>query len=409
MATDLAKGANAPLPTGKVVIAVAHAGPDTDLSALQLTAAGKVRNDDDFVFYGQPKSPEGAVSYRNKAKEDGGYLHEMEVDLGRVPATIEKIALTLTIDPSTPATFSSVVGLAMSISDAGGTELVQVIPEGSTESALILAELYRRNGAWKVRHVAQGFNNGLRGIATSFGVTVEADASPAAAAAPPPRAVPPAASKAPAQPVPPPPAAASAKPTINLDKPAPVGKVNLTKGNKISIAKGATITATAGWDNTWGKLDYDLFCHVAYTDGKTEVVNFDNLRSRNGSVQHSGDQQSGGADVKESITVRMTDDIACVGFSFYSARENGAGSFSHAHARVSLDNGEGSTVTLGVTDMSVDSNRYTLYFGTVINRGPQKVDVVAHEDYSKRHSERQPVLYKDGSHKMDAGPENRYK
>ncbi len=402
MATDLAKGANAPLPTGKVVIAVAHAGPDTDLSALQLTAAGKVRNDDDFVFYGQPKSPEGAVSYRNKANQDGGYLHEMEVDLAAVPAAIEKIAVTLTIDPTTPATFSSVLGLAMSISEAAGAELVQIIPEGSTESALILAELYRRNGAWKVRHVAQGFNNGLRGIATSFGVTVEADA---ATTATPPQAVPPAASKAPTPP--PAPAPAAAKPTINLDKPAPVGKVNLTKGNKISIAKGAVITATGGWDNTWGKLDYDLFCHIAYTDGTREVVNFDKLVSKNGSVRHSGDLKSGGA--QEQITVKMTDDIACVGFSFYSARENGTGSFANAHARVSLDNGEGSTVTLGVSEMSVDARKYTLYFGTVINRGAHKVEVVAHEEYSSRNSERQALLNKDGTHKMDAGPENRYK
>lgn len=400
MATDLAKGANAPLPTGKVVIAVAHAGPDTDLSALQLTAAGKVRSDDDFVFYGQPKSPEGAVSYRNKANQDGGYLHEMEFDLGSVPAAIEKIAVTLTIDPTTPATFSSVVGLAMSISDAAGAELVQIVPEGSTESALILAELYRRNGAWKVRHVAQGFNNGLRGIATSFGVTVEDEAP---AAAPQVVAAPPAAKPAP-QPAPPPPA-----PAVNLDKPAPVGKVNLTKGKSISIAKGAVITATGGWDNTWGKLDYDLFCHIAYTDGTREVVNFDKLVSKNGSVRHSGDLKSGGSGVQEQITVKMTDDIACVGFSFYSARENGAGSFSNAHARVSLDNGEGSTITLGVSDMSVDSRRYTLYFGTVINRGAHKVEVVAHEDYSKRDSEKQAVLSKDGTHKMDAGPTNRYK
>jgi stress response protein SCP2 len=138
-------------------------------------------------------------------------------------------------------------------------------------------------------------------------------------------------------------------------------------------------------------------------------VNFDNLVSKNGSVRHSGDLKSGGSGVQEQITVKMTDDIACVGFSFYSARENGTGSFANAHARVSLDNGEGSTVTLGVSEMSVDSRKYTLYFGTVINRGTHKVEVVAHESYSSRNSERQAVLSKDGTHKMDAGPENRYK
>ena len=105
----------------------------------------------------------------------------------------------------------------------------------------------------------------------------------------------------------------------------------------------------------------------------------------------------------------MTDDIACVGFSIYSARENGTGSFSAAKASVALDNGEGSTVTIPVTQMSVDACRYTLYFGTVINRGEHKVEVVAQEDYSARDSERSAVLKADGTHTMDAGPENRYK
>jgi tellurite resistance protein TerA len=401
MATELAKGANASLPSGKITVVVAHAGPDTDLSALQLTAAGKVRSDDDFVFYGQPKSPEGAVQYRSKTNEDGGYLHQMDFALDAIPAAIDKVAITLTIDPTTPSNFGSVVGLALAVTDDKGTELVQIIPEGSTETALILAELYRRNGTWKVRHVGQGFNNGLKGIATSFGVSV-ADEAPTSAA-------PPVVAPAPAPVVTQPPAPPKPAPTINLDKPAPVGKVNLTKGNKISIAKGAVITATGGWDNTWGKLDYDLYAHVAYTDGTTEVINYARLVSKNGAVRHSGDLKSGGSGVQEQISVRMTDDIACVGFSFYSARENGSGSFSNAHARVSLDNGEGSTITLGVSDMSVDSNRYTLYFGTVINRGTHKVDVVAHEDYSRKNSERQPVLSKDGTHKMDAGPENAYK
>ncbi len=93
----------------------------------------------------------------------------------------------------------------------------------------------------------------------------------------------------------------------------------------------------------------------------------------------------------------------------YSAIENGQGSFSHAKARVSIDNGAGSTVVIQVEQMSVDPRRYTLYFGTCINRDGEAVEIVAHEDYSQRDSERQAVLYKDGTHKMDAGPENRTK
>ena len=61
MSQTLATGGNAPLPTEKLTVKCVHVGPDADLSALLLTAAGKVRTDEDFVFYGQPKSTDGSV------------------------------------------------------------------------------------------------------------------------------------------------------------------------------------------------------------------------------------------------------------------------------------------------------------------------------------------------------------
>lgn len=198
-------------------------------------------------------------------------------------------------------------------------------------------------------------------------------------------------------------------------KPAPTGKLTLKKGASQPVAKpsGGVFTVTGTWKNKGGllgmggkKLDYDVFAHVAYTDGTEEVVNFDQLVSRNGTVRHHGDLKTGGTEV---ISVELTPDIAAVGFSFYSARENGTGSFADAQAAVAIDNGEGSTVSIGVTQMNVNSRCYTLYFGTIINRGDDAVEVVAHEDYSAPNSERRPVLRADGTHTMDAGPENRYK
>ena len=74
-------------------------------------------------------------------------------------------------------------------------------PQLGTETALVVVEVYRRGGAWKVRAVGQGYANGLAGIATDFGVSVEEPAA-APAAAPPPAAAraPPAAPAAPAGP-----------------------------------------------------------------------------------------------------------------------------------------------------------------------------------------------------------------
>jgi stress response protein SCP2 len=201
---------------------------------------------------------------------------------------------------------------------------------------------------------------------------------------------------------------------LDLNKPAPVGALDLSKGHSIDLAKpsgNGTFEVTATWKNKGGllggkKLDYDVYAHVAYTNGAEEVVNYANLTSRNGAVRHHGDLRTGGT---EKISVRVTPDIAAVGFSFYSARENGTGSFADARAQVEIDNGEGSKVTLRVADMSVDARRYTLYFGTILNGGAEAVRLTAHEDYSGQNIERQPVLHSDGTHQMDAGPENPFK
>lgn len=406
MSQQLAAGGNAPLPTEKVTVKCIHMGPDADLSALLLTAAGKVRSDADFVFYGQPASTCGSVTYQDKKKTGDATEQAIIIDLSKVPAAIEKLAITLTIDPETPKTFADLGGAALSVCNAAGTSLVEMEPNGNKENAFVIAEIYKRNGAWKVRNFNQGFLNGLAGIATAYGVDVGDSAPAQAAPAPAPTPAPAPVKAAP----PPPPPAPAAAPKVNLTKPAPTGKVNLKKGSAIKIEKTATIVATGEWGNKgWKKLDYDLFCHIAYKDGKTEVVNFDNLVSRNGSVRHHGDLKVGGVGTIEKVSVNMTDDIAAVGFSFYSARENGTGSFADAKARVSIDNGAGSTITIEVANMSVDSNRYTLYFGTCINKDEAAVEIVAHEDYSAKHSENQAVLYKDGTHKMDAGRENRTK
>ncbi len=188
MPQPLPKGGNAALPTAKITIRAKHKGPDTDLSALLLTAAGKVRSEKDFVFYGEPSSPEGSVKYGEKKVAGDGFTHELTISLADVPADIEKVAITLTIDPETPKTFAEVKDLSFSILD-GANELIAFAASGDKENAFIIAEVYKRNGAWKVRHVAQGFTNGLKGIATNFGIAI-ADDEPATTtpAAPPPPA-----------------------------------------------------------------------------------------------------------------------------------------------------------------------------------------------------------------------------
>ncbi len=229
MAQPLPKGGNANLPTAKITIRATHKGPDTDLSALLLTAAGKVRSEKDFVFYGEPSSPEGSVKYGEKKAAGGAYTHELTIALADVPADIEKIAVTLTVDPETPKTFSEVKDLVFSITDATG-ELISFTAAGDKENAFIIAEVYKRNGAWKVRHVAQGFTNGLGGIATAFGVPIADDepATPVAA---------PVVSAAPA------PTTATAAKKVSLSKVDQVTAELEKKGSRlVSLQKAAAVS-----------------------------------------------------------------------------------------------------------------------------------------------------------------------
>jgi stress response protein SCP2 len=98
----------------------------------------------------------------------------LEFTLSAVPTEIDKIVITGSLDGSGPSTFASVRGLSVTVRSRTGNDIARFDPTGLTrETALILVELYRRQGAWKVRAVGQGYDSGLAGIATDFGIDVE--------------------------------------------------------------------------------------------------------------------------------------------------------------------------------------------------------------------------------------------
>ncbi|MFE6666132.1 VWA domain-containing protein [Streptomyces sp. NPDC057697] len=169
--TTLSKGANIPLAVSAVRAVLdwsAGAGvPDVDASALLLTRGGRVRSDDDFVFYNQPRHASGAV--RHLGKRPGS--DSLEVRLGELGADIERVALCASADGGT---FGRVPGLRLRLLDPdSGAELARFDIAAATETALIGGELYRRDGGWKFRAVGQGYASGLAGLATDFGISVD--------------------------------------------------------------------------------------------------------------------------------------------------------------------------------------------------------------------------------------------
>ncbi|MEU3918702.1 TerD family protein [Streptomyces sp. NPDC029004] len=311
--TAMTPGSNIPLSAARVAVDVA-APVRLDVSGLLLTADGKVRSDDDFIFYNQPTGP--GVSYRS----GGGTAPDaIVVDTSAVPPGIEKVVVTASPDAA-GQTFQGIEPTAtIRNADDGSALATFTPPQLGTETALVVVEIYLRNGVWKARAVGQGYANGLAGIATDFGVSVDEEpaAAPSAPApvAPAPVAAAPPADPRLAAPVPPPPAAPPAAPApgagkINLDK----GRVSLQKNQTVSLVKGgrpllSQVKMGLGWEPAFRGKDIDLDASViAYGPNRNHIDScyFGKLSILNGAIKHSGDNLTGeGAGDDEVIVVDL--------------------------------------------------------------------------------------------------------
>ncbi|MFF8320534.1 VWA domain-containing protein [Streptomyces bobili] len=224
-ARSMSKGANLPVDVPSVRVEISWSerggGPDVDVSALLLTAAGKVRDDADFVFYNQPRHASGAVTHLGKRTAAGVTADTVEVDLRSLESAVARVELCASADGGT---FGQVAALTLRLLDAGSlAELARFEMRGETETAFIGGELYLRAGQWKFRAVGQGYASGLAGLATDFGISV--DDEPAGTAADP-------AASAVRMPPPPPPSAPPLTAPSPAASPPPPAGGRLTKGEE---------------------------------------------------------------------------------------------------------------------------------------------------------------------------------
>ncbi|MEU9231938.1 TerD family protein [Streptomyces subrutilus] len=325
-------GSNLPLNAVRVTVDVA-APVRLDVSGLLLTADGKVRSDADFIFYNQPSGP--GISYRSGG---GAAPDSITVDTSALPPGIERIVVTASPDAAGQS-FQGVEPTATVRNADGGAVIASFTPpQLGSETALVVVEVYQRGGVWKVRAVGQGYANGLAGIATDFGVSVDeepaaAPAAPAPTPAPVAPPAPPAAPPAPpasyppspwlggttpttpSAPVPPAPPAAPAPAAagsgkINLDK----GRVSLQKNQTVSLVKGgrpllSQVKMGLGWEPAFRGRDIDLDASViVYGPQRNHIDScyFGKLSILNGAIKHSGDNLTGeGAGDDEVIVVDL--------------------------------------------------------------------------------------------------------
>ena len=194
MAINLTKGQKVSLNKG-VKLALVGLGWDTnrysggydfdlDACAFLLGANGKVRKDEDFVFYGNLQDPSGAVTHTGDslAGGSGGDDETLFIDFTKVPADVEKIAITVTIYEAQERrqNFGQVsnayvrVARRSSESDTVGIEELRydLGEDFSIETALVVCEIYRSGATWRFNAVGAGYQGGLYALCKAYGVNV---------------------------------------------------------------------------------------------------------------------------------------------------------------------------------------------------------------------------------------------
>lgn len=157
---------------------------DLDASAFMLGATGRVRCDEDFIFYGNLQSADGSVKHTgdNRTGDGDGDDEVITINLSKVPNDIQKIAITVTIYDARVRgqNFGQVSNAYVRVArmanenDFTGTEELRydLAEDFSIETGLVVCELYRYNGSWKFNAVGAGYCGGLETLCKSYGVDV---------------------------------------------------------------------------------------------------------------------------------------------------------------------------------------------------------------------------------------------
>ena len=148
---------------------------DLDASAFMVGSNGKCPTEKEFIFYSNLEHPKHMGD--NLTGEGEGDDEQIEVDLSKVPANIERIAFTVTIYDADVRrqNFGQVQNAYIHIQDmVSGADLIRydLGEDFSIETAIVVGELYRHNGEWKFNAIGSGFQGGLAALCGHYGIEV---------------------------------------------------------------------------------------------------------------------------------------------------------------------------------------------------------------------------------------------
>lgn len=152
---------------------------DLDAAAFLLGESGKVSGDHDFIFYNNLTDKSGSISHLgdNLTGEGDGDDEQVKIELSNVPASIQRIAFTVTIHDAEgrAQNFGQVSNAFIRVfKEENGEELIRydLGEDFSVETALVVGELYRHGAEWKFSAIGSGFQGGLFALCKNFGVNV---------------------------------------------------------------------------------------------------------------------------------------------------------------------------------------------------------------------------------------------
>lgn len=153
---------------------------DLDASVFMLKENNKVGKDDDFIFYGNLEHSSKSVKHMgdNRTGEGDGDDEVIKIKLDKIPSDYETLVVTVTIyDAESRLQNFGMVGNAYVrvVDEETGEELIRfdLSEDFSTETALVVAEIYKHNGEWKFKAVGSGYNGGLKVLCNQYGIDAE--------------------------------------------------------------------------------------------------------------------------------------------------------------------------------------------------------------------------------------------
>ncbi|WP_218593749.1 TerD family protein [Pseudonocardia oceani] len=315
---DVTKGSRTDLTASRYVVDVGGAGGLVDIAAVLLGADGRVRTDDDLVFFNNPRQPGVALTGSGA----------VEIDLHAVPADVQRVLVTGSTEAQ-GARFGDVGEVVVGVRGPG-QELV-FSPGGLTsETVLQVVALYRRGSGWRLDAIGQGYSAGLAAFATEHGIEVdEPEDEP----------VEPVAAPAPARTEP----VRMEKVSISLTKDSPdrTARIDLRKSGG---EPGWVLTVGLEWDGRGavydrdgrvtrygtGDLDVYFFCRNEETDEFVVISGEPGHQGRLDTwphIHHSGDSRDpgrGGGPAVEQVEMTPTENGDLL-VNVYQSVDNGGG------------------------------------------------------------------------------------